>query len=269
MARKDAFRSTVALAVFALTLLLHAATASAQTALAGGWHFSDGTDLAGIIFYPSGEFSFAQFGPADSHGHSGIERGTYAWDPLTQLFTAHVTLDTNVQWGFSDPFGVEAAAVSGSQFTLTDLTGPNAGDSATFDRTFSASSAIVNAWSLRGTPGTSDLDTLWFTPDGHYLLAIDESGAGYFQAGSYTWDSATGALQLTPAGSDIAVGSTFSGFSASSASVLGNTLLLGTNIGDLEFVAANVPEPETYALLLVGLPVVLARRRRLKRRAAL
>ena len=143
MARKDALSSTAALVVFAFTLFGLCTPASAQSALVGGWHFSDGTDLVGAIFYPNGEFSFAQFGAADIHGHSGIERGTYAWDPVTQLFTANVTLDTNVEWGFSDPLGSEAVTVSGSQFTLTDLSGPHAGETSTFDRTFSTSSAII------------------------------------------------------------------------------------------------------------------------------
>src|SRR5687767_13301008 len=89
-------------ACLSLALALSASLpAHAQSPLAGSWYFSDGVDTAAFTFFANGEYKFAQVGPADLTGHSGIERGSWAWDAGTGILTAAVVTDTNGEWGLS------------------------------------------------------------------------------------------------------------------------------------------------------------------------
>lgn len=237
--------------VVAICAAFACASAHAQSPLVASWFYADGIDVAAFTFFSNGEYKFAQVGPTAGNGFSGVERGTYGWNTSNGLFSAtSVTLDTNGEWGLSHPRGLETLAVSGNQFTLTEL-GP-LGESFSFDRIIGAT-VIVNGWSFREYPLPGDLNTLWFLPNGQYLFAIDPPGVGYYQLGTFAWDEVTGALQTTVIESNIAADSPFDGFKMESAIVVAGALRLQTNVGQFNLVTASVPEPASLALLIMGL----------------
>jgi hypothetical protein len=77
----------------------------APNSLVGVWGGRDEATASEILitFIDSSNFVYSQVGTATATGHSGIETGTYVWDPATGAFHATVTLDTNGDWGFSAP----------------------------------------------------------------------------------------------------------------------------------------------------------------------
>ena len=98
--------------------------------IVGAWVIGDTTvaDSSAIIaFFANGTYLMAQDGSSgDPTGHDGMERGTYTWNPGTGAFSATTLVDTNGEWGLSNPAGGSATVtVSGNTLTYTDGDGPN------------------------------------------------------------------------------------------------------------------------------------------------
>src|SRR6185369_9469048 len=95
-----------------------------SSAIVGAWVLGDTTapdSSAVVTFFANGTYLFAQDGPpGDPFGHDGIERGTYTWNQATGAFTATALVDTNGEWGLSDPVGSVTVTVSGNTLTYTD-----------------------------------------------------------------------------------------------------------------------------------------------------
>ncbi len=92
----------------ALFPALVAATMTASSAvhadsIVGGWGGSDSTGASALNLLPDGQYMEIEVGPSAGGGQSGIERGTYTWNPANGSFTNQTGLDTNGEWGLSDP----------------------------------------------------------------------------------------------------------------------------------------------------------------------
>lgn len=86
--------------------------------IVGSWYLKEGTGYAVATFLSDGSYFMVQDGQANSGGKTGLERGTYSWNPTTKVFTHKVLVDTNGTWGFSDI--VEAkVSISGNKLTMT------------------------------------------------------------------------------------------------------------------------------------------------------
>jgi hypothetical protein len=70
--------------------------------LDGPWLLKEGSGYALVTFLPGGSYFMVQDGKADKNVKSGMERGTFTWDPQTGVFTRKIIRDTNGSWGFSD-----------------------------------------------------------------------------------------------------------------------------------------------------------------------
>jgi hypothetical protein len=131
--------------------------------IVGAWVNGDTTvaDSSAIIaFFANGTYLMAQDGPpGDPFGHDGMERGTYTWNEGTGAFTATTLVDTNGEWGLSNPTGGSATViVSGNTLTYTDGDGPHV-----FARVVAAplapSVAVTMSRKPHGAPGSFDLVT--------------------------------------------------------------------------------------------------------------
>lgn len=72
----------------------------ASNPIVGSWVMA-GNNVA-LTFLSDGTYLMAQAGAADAGGHSGMERGSYSWNPLTGAFSASTMVDTNGDWGLSN-----------------------------------------------------------------------------------------------------------------------------------------------------------------------
>lgn len=92
---------------------------SSTNALVGGWYVkTEGASYAVVTFLANGSYFMVQDGKPSGGGRTGMERGTYKWNPATKSFTRTLRVDTNGTWGFSDPLN-RTISVSGNNLTLT------------------------------------------------------------------------------------------------------------------------------------------------------
>lgn len=100
--------------------------ATSPIVAAWGGNFTDSATgkLGGVmeVFLDNANFVFGQAGHPDGDptGQSGVEQGTYSWNQANGQFTTKVTLDTNGEWGMSNPRGSMTVTISGTTLTLTD-----------------------------------------------------------------------------------------------------------------------------------------------------
>jgi len=77
--------------------------------IVGGWALGDATKAdssAVVVFTSGGKYFMAQEGDAvaEPGGRDGVEVGTYSWNGVNLAATS-IPVDTNGDWGLSDPFG--------------------------------------------------------------------------------------------------------------------------------------------------------------------
>lgn len=97
-------------------------------AIVGAWFDGDVTSPLSTnvgIFLPNGTYFLVTDRATDGAGHAGIERGTYLWNSGTGAFSSTTILDTNGDFGLSDPPLITNITVSGGIMTLTDSGGSN------------------------------------------------------------------------------------------------------------------------------------------------
>ena len=131
--------------------------------------------------------------------HTGIEWGTYSWNPTNGAITATSLGDTNGDWGFSnDVNGTQYLTVSGNSGTVFQ---PGcASCTVPISRILPSSSPIYGSW-LGEVGGNLFAGT--FLPDGRYIEAAVISGDPThtgIEWGTYSWNAATGAITAAALG---------------------------------------------------------------------
>ncbi|MBL8367856.1 MAG: hypothetical protein JNM54_08055 [Candidatus Accumulibacter sp.] len=246
--------------------------------IVGGWygtHLGQADSTAVITFLADGSYWMAEDGSSvlDPSGQDGMERGTYTWNPLTSAFSSTTLVDTSGQWGLSHS-GLTSIGISGDTMTI-DV-------GVTLNRVTSPTSAIVGSW--YATPGGQAASTvlITFLSDGSYMMAedgssiLDPSGQDGMEQGSFTWNALTNAFSSTTL-VDTSGEWGLSHSNIASAAVSCNTLQLsdGGDTFTLVRVVSDpqvcaIPEPQTWANLLLGLGLMAAfvRRRSISREGA-
>jgi hypothetical protein len=153
-----------------------------------------------IVFLPNGVYFMAQDGDStaatgDPSGHDGIEHGTYSWDTATGVLTSSTTpapyVDTNGQWGLSNPQGTRTVRVSPDQLTLTFTAASGSISVPRIGTATAAPTVALNQQGLTGSyydPATSGQGfevEIW--PD------LVGPGTGYAFVSWFTFDTVGGA----------------------------------------------------------------------------
>jgi len=165
--------------------------------LAGGWisgnpAVNDSSTV--LVLLNDGTFYFAEDGDSglDPSGHDGIEFGSFLWNSITGVFSTTMTVDSNGQWGLSNPTGSLIVNLSPDELsatvhddspgvtTITRIADPN-----------TVRPTITSLLSATGTVGTPFAYTITATRG-----AFDFDAGGL--PGGLTIDSPTGVISGTP-----------------------------------------------------------------------
>ena len=163
--------------------------------IVGSWYLSDTDGQVTVTFFSDGSYVLAEEGVADTDGQSGMERGTYNLDTSAGTLTVTTQVDTNGEWGLSNPeggaFGIE---VTNNQLTFIEGT-----DRYVATRVEHVENTIVGSWYYRGDVSEPNkLVVITFLSDGTYMMledSIDDLyGQDGIEVGTYTWNAGTSAF---------------------------------------------------------------------------
>jgi len=199
----------------------------ATSAIVGSWELNQtdpNIDMT-FTFNADGSYTHWERGPQKYAGFSGTETGTYTSNDTAGIVTVGtVTSDTNGDWGLSDIEGGNTFNFNVDDNGQLRLEFPGENQAFTFSPAAgggSTTSSIVGTWGLVITAETDpdDYITFTFNADGTYshwetggssttegpMLVTDEDNPSGYQgteAGTYTWDEATGTLTILEITSD-------------------------------------------------------------------
>ncbi len=186
------------------TITCNTASPGGPSSIVGSWYFGDtsnpnNNNLVVATFFSDGTYTLADDGDSitDPSGTDGMERGTYTWDATTGAFTVTPTVDTDGQWGFSNPPSNMCVQVTGDALSFTTS---SVNESVVLTRVADVADSIVGSWYLGNTNAPNDLLVFTFFSDGTYTLAddndpaVDPNGQDGMERGAYTWNSTTGAF---------------------------------------------------------------------------
>jgi len=169
---------------------------NAAGTLQGGWVIGEPANAdssAVIVFTSSGRYLMAQDGDAaeDPSGADGVEIGTYEWNAVTGVITipAPASVDTNGEWGLSDPIGAITATLSADELAME--AGDSAGSS-TFTRIVNPQTVLPSITSPLTANGTAT-EPFSYTITATRGLTFAVQGAGWLSA-----NPSTGVLSGTP-----------------------------------------------------------------------
>ncbi|MDF3031695.1 MAG: hypothetical protein K0R03_2253 [Moraxellaceae bacterium] len=146
-----------------------------------------------------GSYLMGEVATDDAAGQPGIERGKIEWNPQTgELGASNITLDTNGEWGLSDPLAEETLYLSFSNGKLlikTDYDDPAATDETLELTRLERGTGIVGPWALNRTdvPAVSlEAQQFLFFANGRYLMLdtigdedANDCGSTGLEYGSY------------------------------------------------------------------------------------
>ena len=97
--------------------------------LEGAWSAQDTNRALVAVFLPGGAYYEAEvhLGIGDESGQTGMERGTFSWNADTHVLSATPIVDTNGDWGLSNPIGAQHATLG-----VDGLTGTGGDESGEF-----------------------------------------------------------------------------------------------------------------------------------------
>lgn len=166
-----------------------------QFAIWGSWAAVSPNGIQVFTFLPNGIYLLADDDdPTVAGGNDGMERGTYGWNPNTNVLTFTVDVDTDGTGGLSNPGAPPYLFVIGASGNSAVLhLGPNVSDQIHLSRVIDAANPIVGTWALTVPVDLGFPAVITFLPDGTFTVASDEIQtipAG-IERGSYTLNNQT------------------------------------------------------------------------------
>jgi len=196
--------SAICNAISAANVTLPSFCTEITSAIVGTWSTGNPALAKGYVlmtFLSDGTVMFGQAGhpDVDPSGQSGIERGTYSWNVGTGLLQTFMAVDTNGEWGLSNPAGTTSynVAINGNTMSVSDGEGTS-----NFPRLqASATNPLVGSWKPQDYGVGNHYYILSFVDDSNFFLMESGSpngvGPGGLQLGTYTLNQSTKVLTFT------------------------------------------------------------------------
>lgn len=176
-----------------------------QYAIWGSWTtVASSSELRVFTFLPDGTYLLAHDDdPVVVGGNDGMERGTYQWNPTTNVLTYKVVVNTDGTGGLSNPGPTQTPpytfVIDGTGNTAVLHLGPSPSDEIQLTRVVSPADLLVGGWKLEVPSDLGFTAVLTLLQNGTFTVvsdAIDNIPAGV-ERGTYTFDAATGTLTMT------------------------------------------------------------------------
>jgi hypothetical protein len=179
---------------------------SPPDSIVGSWYMAQndpngGTDQIVFTFLADGTFLVADKGTVarDPNGTSGIEWGTYTWNPATGATVINVQVNTDLQWGFAS-FAPETINMTLDVQGDTLAIGVSDGDSG-----FPTRLSPLTATTITGTAGNDSLTGTAGNDTIAALAGIDTVAYAGARSG-YTVSKTAAGLTVAGAGTDTLTG---------------------------------------------------------------
>jgi Ca2+-binding RTX toxin-like protein len=172
----------------------------AANPIIGSWLASDSSGTAVFSFLADGSFMVAEDVPPGSGDVDGMERGTYAWDPVTGVLTHTTITDTtgSIKGGtLSSTMQIDAG---GATATLTNQKSSGGTEVLAMTRVVDNAHPLVGGWFVEGAGQAGGEVVLTFLANGGFFMAqdgdsvADPNGQDGMQRGTYSWDASSGTL---------------------------------------------------------------------------
>lgn len=186
--------------------------------VAGTWVLQEEDGTVVVRITDQGHYLLGENGVADDAGQAGMEQGAITWDPTTQEATSAVSVETNGEWGLSDPIGGKyLLRYDGTNLLVRDI-GDAEDDWVSLRRARNAAGALYGVWAVQLEDGqTPPLGTFTFafSNENRYFMidplgdTPDENdpndevcGGPGVETGTFTYTASTGMLTVDTVGTD-------------------------------------------------------------------
>ena len=203
--------------------------------IVGTWMTSSGSNK--LIFYANGNFKYVENDPSAPAPQNGVETGTYSYNASSGIITFNITTDENDPGNGSGIGDIGTPAEIAAELSNSNNTLVLLGGIISFQRV----SNVVGAWaSTKDVSNGEGFNYLILYPDSTFIYAehdilYNEPDNGV-EAGTYTYDSASGNLTFNIIYDDNAPG---------------NDSGIG-NIGEPSVIDSTISEDFTKLTLLSG-----------------
>lgn len=114
----------------------------------GAWLFKSADSKSKVLIYfdDQGNYILGEASPTDDAGSSGIEKGNIQWNASTGKLSPSISIDTNGQWGLSNPIPSGHFLNYGKQANTLSLTEGNA--EYIFEKVKNKDNSIIGSWKM-------------------------------------------------------------------------------------------------------------------------
>lgn len=160
--------------------------------ISGVWQYSNqqsGTPINVLIYIDEdGQYLLGEFSTQDQAGQPGLEAGDINWNAVTTSLTPSINIDTNDEWGLSNPVGLHHLNFDGTDLILTE---PDIQQTYIFTKVKNQDNQIIGSWQYSKGQVFSFLENgtyFMLDPIGDDQVEVSDSpcgGAG-IESGKYT-----------------------------------------------------------------------------------
>lgn len=159
-------------------------------AVLGSWYLGDASqsnDIVVLTFFANGYYVMLEDGgDNDPDGQDGMERGTYSIDTNGGI-TINTIVDTNGEWGLSNPSSQMVLSVNTSNNTMTITEGSD-----TYTASRVENNGVIGSWYMGDASQNDNIVVFTLFANGYYVMledgTTDNGGHDGIEHGSYTID---------------------------------------------------------------------------------